>query len=318
MSKAKILEEHFAPPFYQLQNILTGIYKKSAKDKETTFDNLLSILYNPTLLIQALEKIRPNKGSSTPGTDKQNMDAISLEKITKIATNIKAGTFKFSPYRRVFVPKPGKAVKRPLGIPNFTDRIVQEAIRMILEAIYEPLFDSLRHQNFGFRPGKSTKNNIQYLQKNGTACNYALEGDIVGAYNNVNINILMKLLSNRIKDKRFLAIIKQGCYCGFMEFGKYQDTLIGVAQGGIASPLLFNIYMHEFDLYVNYELQEYIDDYNTENDRASSNNKKKQFYRNPAYRKTESLLISIRKKIKKITNDNTIKCINLSADKLKT
>ena len=131
-----------------------------------------------------------------------------------------------------------------------------------MEAIYEPVFDSLKFQNYGLTPKKSQKKRIFNFYNEMTACNYALQGEIVSAYKNVNLKILMKILGNKITDQRFLAFIRPGCYGGFIDFGKSQDPLIGVPQSNIASPLFFNIYMHEFDCLINYQLQEYINDYN--------------------------------------------------------
>ena len=138
-----------------------------------------------------------------------------------------------------------KPKMRPLGIPTFEDRIIQEAIRIILNVIYEPTFEK-NNLNYGFRENKSTHHAILKTKYNGTGLSMAIEGYIKGAYDNVDHDILLKILSHRILDKDFLKLIYQGFKCGLLDQGQYQDTITGVPQGGIASPILFNIYMHEF------------------------------------------------------------------------
>lgn len=293
------LEKKYSKDLLKIKKILTGITKKSFKEPESKFSDLYSLLYNPSLLVQALGKIRPNVGSSTPGINDETLNEMSFGKINRIATRLKNHSFSFSPVRRVYVPKPGKKKLRPLGIPTFTDRIIQEAIRTILEAIYEPTFQQIYNQNYGFRPNKSPHDSITFLKKKGTACNYAIEGDISAAYDNVNIPILIKILRKKIKDEKFLNLIKQGCYSGLLEFGKYQDTLIGVPQGGIASPTLFNIYMHEFDLHINFRLNQIIQKYNFFTKRkppATTDNKS---YINPSYKAINYQIEKRRKIIKK-------------------
>lgn len=255
------LAKIYRPKFNKLEKILKGIAKKSTNNFNGIFSDLHSILENEVIYIQALGDLRPNKGVGTPGTNQETLDSMDLNKIKKICKQMKEGTFKFGPFRRVYIPKPGKKKKRPLGIPNFMDRIVQGAIRIILESIYEPVFKTI-DCNFGFRRGLSPHDAIKRITRAGTACNYALEGDIVGAYDNVNVEKLIKILGKRISDKKFLNLIKQGCYCGMLDMGKRVDTLLGVPQGGIASPILFNIYMNEFDLYINNKLTRAIEIYN--------------------------------------------------------
>lgn len=259
---AKILKEKFEPLFYPIQRILKGINNRSKDDQNAKFDDLYTLLHNEYLLLQALGNIRPNKGSSTPGVDFATLNTFSMNKVKTISQQLKDEEYKFKPVKRIYIPKPGKSVKRPLGIPTLNDRIVQEAIRIILEAIYEPAFSSIKNQNYGFRPGKSCGMVLDYIQKQGTACTYAVEGDIKGAYDNVNIDILISILRKKIKDNKFLSFIKQGCHSGLLDMGKYKDTFLGVPQGGICSPILFNIYMHEFDLYINYKLNSIIERYN--------------------------------------------------------
>jgi retron-type reverse transcriptase len=205
-----ILEDAYSVEFLKLKKILNKISDKSKYRKDATFKDLYSLLENPILLMQALGKISPNKGASTPGIDQETLDEMKLKKIENLATAIKNKTFYFKAVRRVLIPKPGKKKLRPLGISTFSDRIIQEAIRIILEAIYEPTFENHRFQNYGFRPDKSCHDAINYLKDKGTACNYAIEGDIKGAYDNVDHDILIKILRKKIKDEKFIQLIKQG------------------------------------------------------------------------------------------------------------
>lgn len=205
-------------------NILNEINKRSKENCKTQnftrkFDDLYSLLYRKEIVIQALGHIQSNKGSLTKGVSNETIDAISLKTISKITSQLKDRTFTFKAFRRISVPKPGKTKKRPLGIPIFTDRLIQEVIRIILDAIYEPIFENY-NLNFGFRSKKSCHHAMLRIKILSSAFEFALEGDIVGAYHNINHDKLMSILSKTISDFRFLKIIKQSLKCGLLEFGK--------------------------------------------------------------------------------------------------
>lgn len=152
--------------------------------------------------------------------------------------------------------------------------------------------------NFGFRRNYSTHHALHRIKKLSPACEIAIEGDIEGAYDNINHQILLKILEKNINDRDFLKIIKQGLRSGLIEFGKYKDTLLGTPQGGIASPILFNIYMHEFDTYIQEGLQNYINQYNIDNKRVHKPMDK-------SYRVIEGKIYRLRKQYKKLkTNEN--------------
>lgn len=215
------------------------------------------LLHDPFTFINAYTKISKNKGALTKGYKDENvMQLFGLVKAENIAKKIKMGTYKFSPVKRTWIPKPGKNKKRPIDIPKQSDRIVQEAVRSILEAIYEPVFEEFGNytknlsNNYGFRPKKSCWTAIDKLQKHSRMCNMIIEGDIVSAYNNVNHKLLLKILSKRIKDKKFILLVENMLKSGIMDDKRFEHSLNGTPQGGIVSPLLFNIYMFELDKFV--------------------------------------------------------------------
>ncbi len=204
---------------------------------------------DPDLLRIAYKKLSTNKGALTPGPYGDTPDGFSEEKIQIISKKILNGTYTWSPIKRIMIPKPGKTTKRPLGIPEFTDKLIQETIRMTLESIYEPHFNNI-NCNSGFRPNRDCAYAIRKIRQKAQFATQVIEGDIVGAYNNVNHPILMKLLSKRIKDKKFLKLLWNGLKSGIIENNSFTDSFLGVPQGGICSPIIFNIYMHEFDLFM--------------------------------------------------------------------
>lgn len=252
--KQKLIE---GVEFIESLGIALGEHTKRNKDTSHVNYKIHYLLHDPFTFVNAYAKISKNKGALAKGFDDDNViQLFGLEKATNIAKKIKEGNYKFKPVQRTWIPKPGKKKKRPIDIPNQSDRIVQEAIRGILEAIYEPVFQEFGKKtknlcnNYGFRPNKSCWSAVEKLKLHSKRCNIALEGDIVSAYNNVDHDILLQILSRRIKNKKFLKLIRDMLKSGIMDQKKFIHSLNGTPQGGIVSPLLFNIYMYEFDKYV--------------------------------------------------------------------
>lgn len=269
------------------------------------------LLYNPFTFINAYAKISKNKGALTEGIqDDKTIQLFGIEKAKTLAKKIKNDNYTFKPVKRTWVPKPGKTTKRPIDVPSQSDRIVQEAIRGILEAIYEPVFSEFGERtkhlsnNYGFRPNKSCWSAIEKLKLHSNRCNVVIEGDIVSAYNNVNHDILLKILSRRIKDKKFLKLIKDMLKSGIMDQGRFEHSLNGTPQGGIVSPLLFNIYMFEFD---NYVYEQCIVPILEENKRLEKKPEaKSRDYRKIAYETTKAQKLYVKMRDHYITNGGDV------------
>lgn len=256
-----------------------------ALDSNSKIDNLMNILEDENFLFHALGTVKQNRGALTPGIDLQTTDAVTLETIQKIAQEIKNGTFRYKPVKRIYIDKTGKdphvnkkiidlekshsltkeKIKelkaRPLGIPCFADKVVQEAIRLILNAIYEPTF-AATDSNFGFRPKVGVHDAINKLFLKGKNLRFAIEADISGAFDNVDFTILMSILRKKIADERFLKLILGGLKCGIFFSKKIEDSKIGTTQGSLVSPILYNIYFHEFDTYLKTTFSSKIEDIN--------------------------------------------------------
>ena len=182
----------------------------------------------------------------TKGIDGKTIDGMSLKRIDRLIEQLKDESYQPNPSRRVYIPKKnGK--KRPLGIPSFDDKLVQEVLRMILEAIYENSFEATSH---GFRPEKSCHTALNQIQGTFTGVKWFVEGDIKGFFDNINHDRMIEILSDRIKDERFLRLIRKFLKAGYLEDWHYHNTYSGTPQGGIISPILANIYLDRFDKFM--------------------------------------------------------------------
>lgn len=186
----------------------------------------MKLLGNPYFLSNCDEKIKSNEGALTSGTDSLTVDEMTWDRLVKVAEEVKVGSFLFGRSRRIYVEKPGKSTLRPITIPNTMDKVVQEGIRVILNAIYEPVF-RLKGLNYGFRPGVSCDDAIKKIKDSGKALDFALEGDIEGAYNNVQHEKMIGTLRERISDNNFLRLIRQLHKSGIMEKDIAKDTTLG-------------------------------------------------------------------------------------------
>jgi group II intron reverse transcriptase/maturase len=198
-------------------------------------------------------KLSQSKGSNTPSFDKSTIDGISLKKLCELRDRVISGQYAIGITKRVFIPK-SNGKQRPLGIPPFDDRLVQEVIRTILQIIYEPIFSNHSH---GFRPGRSCHTALRHVRKGSAGFSWAIEGDIKGFFDNIDHTILIELLNKKIKDPRFISLIYSFLRAKIKEEGKGTHvSYIGSPQGSIISPILSNILLHEFDVFMeNFILQ---------------------------------------------------------------
>lgn len=212
---------------------------------EKRFDRLYRLLRQPALLALAKAKIESNQGANTPGVDGQVMANMTTEAIGKLSQELAAGTYQPQPVRRTYIPKRRSHTLRPLGIPASRDKVVQAGMALILEALYEPLFRDCSH---GFRPGRST---ITALRSVATAyragATWIMEGDLADCFGSLPHGVILNCLRKRIKDERFIDLIRRMLQAGVMEQGRYQPTHSGAPQGGVASPILANVVLHELD-----------------------------------------------------------------------
>src|SRR5260221_9345835 len=216
-------------------------------EKRLPLTRVYRCLFSEDLFLAAYAKIYKNQGILTPGTEDDTADDMSIERIRKIIEALRTERFKFRPSRRINIPKKNGKGTRPLGLPNFTEKLVQEVLRMILEAYYEPRFRECSH---GFRPNRGCHTALKYLVQKFRGTTWFIEGDIKGCYDNISHDILMSILARNIQDGRLLNLIRKGLKAGIADEWEYKPTFSGTPQGGIVSPILANIYMNELDTYV--------------------------------------------------------------------
>ena len=203
-------------------------------------------LYNRDLYLHAYGRIYRNDGAMTSGVTAETVDAMSLEKIDGIINALRREEYRWSPARRTHIPKKG-GKKRPLGLPTWTDKLVQEALRLLLEAYYEPRFSDRSH---GFRNGRGCHTALHEITHKWRGVKWFIEGDIKGCFDNIDHNILLSILSENIKDNRILRLVSNMLKAGYMEEWRYTDTVSGTPQGGVVSPILSNIYLDKLDKFV--------------------------------------------------------------------
>ena len=217
-----------------------------SQSSDYKYERLYRYLFSEEMFAVAYQRIYAKQGNMTPGTDGKTIDEMSLERIEKLILSIKDESYQPHPARRVYIPKKnGK--KRPLGIPSFEDKLVQEVVRLLLEAIYEGHFEGTSH---GFRPHRSCHTALGMIQKSFAGAKWFIEGDIKGFFDNIDHNVLISILRERISDERFLRLIRKFLNAGYVEDWKYNKTYSGTPQGGIISPMLANIYLDKFDKYI--------------------------------------------------------------------
>ena len=242
--------------------ILERIEKCSSEHKDGVFTRLYRYLLRKDIYYAAYQKLYANKGATTQGIDDDTADGFSDFYVKELIQSLKDGTYKANPVRREYIPKKNGKL-RPLGIPSFRDKLLQEVVRMILEAIYEGSFDNNSH---GFRPKRSCHTALQQIQKSFNGTRWFIEGDIKGFFDNINHNTLIDILRKRIDDERFLRLIRKFLNAGFIENWVFNKTYSGTPQGGIISPILANIYLDQLDTY----MREYIQKFNKGKERADN------------------------------------------------
>lgn len=225
--------------------VLTAIRKRGLEGKP--LERIYRQLFNPDLYLLAYGKIARNSGAMTPGVTREIADDMSLDKIEAIIDLLRHERYKWTPTRRVYIEKKNSKKKRPLGIPIWSDKLVQEVLRLILEAYYEPRFSEYSH---GFRPHRSPHTALRTIHRTWRGTAWFIEGDIKGCFDNIDHSVLLSILAERIHDGRFLALIEGALKAGYLEDCCYHGTYSGTPQGGIISPILANIYLDRLDRFV--------------------------------------------------------------------
>jgi group II intron reverse transcriptase/maturase len=214
-------------------------------------ERVYRLLYNRDLYIQAYGRIYANKGAMTPGATQETVDGMSLAKIDELIDDLRHERYRWTPVRRTYIEKQNSTKKRPLGIPTWSDKLLQEVIRAILEAYYEPQFSDRSH---GYRPRRGCHTALGSIKRGWTGTKWFIEGDIRGCFDALDHQILLNILSESFQDGRFLKLIDNLLKAGYLEDWEYHKTHSGVPQGGILSPILSNVYLDRLDKFVEHVL----------------------------------------------------------------
>jgi group II intron reverse transcriptase/maturase len=203
-------------------------------------------LFNPQMYLLAYGRIYSNKGAMTPGATQETADGMSVEKMQRIIDAMRHERYRFSPVRRTHIPKKdGKS--RPLGMPTWSDKLVGEVVRLLLEAYYEPTFSDRSH---GYRPGRGCHTALREVANTWTGTTWFVEGDVSDCFGSLDHDVMMRILGDKIHDNRFLRLVRNMLTAGYLEDWRWHATLSGAPQGGVVSPILSNIYLHKLDEYV--------------------------------------------------------------------
>lgn len=229
-------------------HVLKSLEEQSRKNKGYIFDRLYRNLYNPDFYYEAYNNIAKSQGSMTAGADGMTLDDMTEARIERIIASLKDHSYQPNPARREYIAKQNNpAKKRPLGIPSTDDKLVQEIVRMLLSAIYEPSFSDNSH---GFRPRRSCHTALQSVQKTFTGVKWVIEGDIKACFDSFDHHILIDILRRRIHDEQFICLMWKMLRAGYMEQWNFHDTYSGTPQGSGVSPILANIYLSELDAFI--------------------------------------------------------------------
>ncbi|MFC4566106.1 reverse transcriptase domain-containing protein [Nocardiopsis mangrovi] len=236
-------------------------------------------MFNTDLYLMAYGRLYSNQGALTPGGCGETADGMSEAKIGRIIESMRHERYRFKPVRRLHIPKKNGST-RPLGLPSWSDKVAGEVVRLLLEAYYEPRFSGRSH---GFRPRRGCHTALSEVAVNWTGTTWFIEGDISDCFGSLDHQVMLSTLSEKIRDNRFLRLIKQMLQAGYLQDWVRHPTLSGTPQGGVASPVLSNIYLDRLDSFVeNVLIPEY----------TQGGSRKK----NPAYRAIENEINRIRKR----------------------
>lgn len=255
------------------KNVLESL-KSKACNASYKYERLYRNLYNTELYLLAYQRIQAKEGNMTAGTDGKTIDGMGMARIEALIEKMRDYSYQPNPVRRTYIAKQDNpAKKRPLGIPSFDDKLIQEAVRLILESIYEPTFSELSH---GFRPNKSCHTALKYVEKYFTGAKWFVEGDIKGCFDNIDHHVLINIIRRRIADENFIGLLWKFLKAGYMENWVYHDTYSGTPQGSGISPILANIYMNKLDNF----MKEYADSFS-----VGSRRRKTQDFRKAQYQR---------------------------------
>jgi len=273
----------------QKADAILDIYQKRGA-KGLPLERVYQRLFDPEFFLRAYGKIYRNFGAMTKGTTAETVDGMSLQKIHNIIGAMKLERYKWTPVRRTEIPK-ANGKMRPLGIPTWSDKLVQEVLRNLLEPYYEQRFSNRSH---GFRPKRGCHSALNEIRTKWAGTVWFIEGDIKGCFDNIDHSVLLEIIRRDIHDGRLLNLIEGLLKAGYMEDWRYHDTLSGTPQGGIISPLLANIYLNELDRFFEDTLKPAY----TKGDRRRSN---------PAYDRMYYLIDTARKRgdLKEVTRLRT-------------
>jgi group II intron reverse transcriptase/maturase len=229
----------------QNAEVVLGILRERGR-RGLPCNELYRQLFNPQMYLLAYGRIYSNHGAMTPGATGETADGMSMEKIETIIDAMRHERYRFSPVRRTHIPKKNGKL-RPLGLPTWSDKLVGEVMRLLLEAYYEPTFSDHSH---GFRPGRGCHTALREVADHWTGTTWFIEGDISDCFGSLDHSVTIKILAEKIHDNRFLRLMRNMLEAGYLEDWQYNATLSGCPQGGVISPVLSNIYLHKLDEYV--------------------------------------------------------------------